>query len=228
MDSNRHNYIRRTPWVGSLLLAGFVIGVSVVPLAGSTAGIQAAQTQTQKKPEAKQPTQKKATPAAKATRPATTRAKPMAQTKLAPAARPVKKAPAPVATPAIQAPTSKWGPVEAGRRDPFYTPPPARPGSPEGAGVEGPLPPGKRGLIISQLALQGIVRMETNRTMIAVVANPENRAYFLRENDELYNGNVSKITADSVYFTERYRDADGRTSTREVVKRLTPSSGVNR
>jgi Tfp pilus assembly protein PilP len=82
-------------------------------------------------------------------------------------------------------------------------------------------------LIISQLTLEGIVRMETNNTMIAVVANPANRAYFLRQNDEVYNGAVTKITSDSVTFTEKYRDAEGRESTREVVKRLAPTPGVN-
>jgi hypothetical protein len=136
----------------------------------------------------------------------------------------MKKAPAKAATPA---PAKKQAATaETARRDPFYIPPLPKPGV-EGEIIQGPLPPGKRGLIISQLTLEGIVRMETNNTMIAVVANPANRAYFLRQNDEVYNGAVTKITSDSVTFTEKYRDAEGRESTREVVKRLAPTPGVN-
>lgn len=124
----------------------------------------------------------------------------------------------------------KWGPVEAGRRDPFYIPPPPKAG-PGGEGAPegmGPLPPGKRGLVISALRVEGIVRQETSNTMIAVVATSANRAYFLRQNDEVYNGVVSKITPDSVYFSENYRDVNGRMSTRQVVKRLGSGSGENR
>jgi hypothetical protein len=38
--------------------------------------------------------------------------------------------------------------------------------------------------------------------MIAVVTNYTKRAYFLRENDTVYNGIVSRITPDAVYFKE--------------------------
>lgn len=121
------------------------------------------------------------------------------------------------------------GPGESGRRDPFYVPPPPKPGAgPGGEGESGVLPPGKRGLVVAQLTLAGIVRQETSNTMIAVVANPANRAYFLREKDEVYNGVVSKITPDSVQFTETYRDVNGQMSTREIVKRLGSSPGENR
>ncbi len=125
--------------------------------------------------------------------------------------------------------TAKKAPAagETARRDPFYIPPAVKPGA-EGEIIVGPLPPGKRGLVPSQLKLEGIVRMEAANSMIAVVANAANRAYFLRENDEVYNGVVTKITLDSVLFTEKYRDAEGRESTREVVKRLAPAPGVNR
>jgi dUTPase len=92
----------------------------------------------------------------------------------------------------------------------------------------GPLPPGKRGLLVSQLRLEGVVRQSGDKPMIAVVTNRTNRAYFLRENDEVYNGVVSKITPDSIYFTEKVRTADGQTGTREVVKRLGSGPGENR
>jgi type II secretory pathway component PulC len=92
----------------------------------------------------------------------------------------------------------------------------------------GPLPPGKRGLVIAQLRVEGIVRQETSNKMIAVVVTSTDRAYFLHENDEVYNGVVSKITPDSVYFSENFRDVNGRMATRQVVKRLGSGPGENR
>ncbi len=107
-----------------------------------------------------------------------------------------------------------------GRRDPFKLPPPPGPGGPEEEGITGPLPPGKRGLVIGRLRLEGIVRLDTTNEMIAVVDTRANRAYFLREGDAVFNGVVSKITPDSVYFQENVLDQQGRVRTREVVKRL--------
>ncbi len=115
------------------------------------------------------------------------------------------------------------------KRDPFKPPAPPNPlgapGAPEGMG---PLPPGVRGLVINQLQLEGIVRQDLSNTMIAVVINYTKRAYFLRENDAVFNGVVGKITPDAVYFKENYVDTNGRVSSREVVKRMTPVPGEGR
>jgi hypothetical protein len=124
---------------------------------------------------------------------------------------------------------AKSAPAEGGRRDPFLIPK-----EPKGADLaeqmegSGPLPPGKRGLLISQLRLEGVVRQSGDKPMIAVVANTTNRAYFLRENDEVYNGIVSKITPDSIYFTENVRTPGGQVGSREVIKRLGSGPGENR
>jgi hypothetical protein len=114
----------------------------------------------------------------------------------------------------------------ANRRDPFRVPPPSLPVS--AATMSGPLPAGPKGLIISQLILEGIVRMDATGQMIAVVTNSTRRAYFLRENDELYNGVVSKITPEAVYFKAKDLDENGRVTTAEVVKRLGPPPGEGR
>ena len=114
-------------------------------------------------------------------------------------------------------------------RDPFKLPPTLVEVAPGTAGemtITGPMPPGSRGLIISQLKLEGIVRVgQNNPKLIAVLANSANRAYFLHENDALYNGVITKITPDSVYFREEIRDGDGKMSSHEVVKKLGPQSG---
>ncbi|MBI1940044.1 MAG: hypothetical protein HYS33_00895 [Acidobacteria bacterium] len=116
-----------------------------------------------------------------------------------------------------------------GRRDPFKLPPPPGKGGPQdGDGITGPLPPGKRGLVIGRLRLEGIVRLDTTNEMIAVVDTNANRAYFLRENDAVFNGVVTKITPDSVYFRENVLDQQGRVQTREVVKRLSQRPGEGR
>jgi hypothetical protein len=103
----------------------------------------------------------------------------------------------------------------APRRDPF------RPLIQERKPDELPirLPAGKPGLVIGQLTIQGIVRNIDGKWM-AVVDNKTKRSYFLYERDELYNGVVTGITADTVTFEERSIDAAGRTRTREVVKRI--------
>jgi hypothetical protein len=107
----------------------------------------------------------------------------------------------------------------AEKRDPFKVPPPPPPGG-GGDGLEGPLPPGSRGLVIGRMILKGIVREDASNTMIAVVTNRSNLAYFLRVHDQVYNGVVTRITADSIHFAEDRLDTGGRVETLEVVLKL--------
>jgi hypothetical protein len=60
--------------------------------------------------------------------------------------------------------------------------------------------------------------------MMAVVANSTKKTYFLRENDQVFNGSVEKITSDSIIFREYVKDPLGRETAREVVKKLVPTS----
>lgn len=85
------------------------------------------------------------------------------------------------------------------------------------------LPPGKAGLQVSSLRLDGIVKSPNG--MIAVVTNPQSRTYFLREGDQLYDGKVDKIALDSVSFNEVGKDAFGKPVERQVNKRIYPSAG---
>jgi Tfp pilus assembly protein PilP len=85
------------------------------------------------------------------------------------------------------------------------------------------LPPGIRGLQVSTVRLDGVVRGPNG--MIAVVSNPQSRTYFLREGDELYDGKVEKIAMDGVSFHETGKDAFGKPVEREVSKRLYASAG---
>ena len=102
--------------------------------------------------------------------------------------------------------------TQNGRRDPFLSPVVAHTG---GSGCS----TGKKCLEIGDINLRGIVHSETG--FIAVVSNGLNKAYFLRENDPVFNGYVVKITDDSIVFQETLQDRLGKTFTREVVKKIT-------
>jgi Tfp pilus assembly protein PilP len=99
-----------------------------------------------------------------------------------------------------------------GRRDPFISPVVNR--SMLGSGCS----TGKRCLAIDQIILQGVVKSETG--MIAVVVNALNKAYFLHENDPVFNGYVVKITGDSIIFKETVQDKLGKPFEREVTKKI--------
>ena len=85
------------------------------------------------------------------------------------------------------------------------------------------LPPGKAGLVVGTLRVDGIVGGAHG--MIAIVSNPQQRVYFLREGDKLYDGSVQHITLEAVSFQEVGKDAFGKPLERQVTKRLYPSPG---
>lgn len=101
---------------------------------------------------------------------------------------------------------------QAGRRDPFISPVITM--SAVGSGCSS----GKRCLAIDQIALRGIVKSDNG--MIAVVVNAAAKAYFLRENDPVFNGYVVKITGDSIVFKESFRDRLGKSLTRDITKTI--------
>ena len=169
--------------------------------------------------DAGKPAQQAATPASPAaTKPATQVAKPAGK----PARKRAAKKPAVQAvekpsTPGA-APAAAESEVKQARRDPFESllgrqlnKAPAN------------LPPGKLGLQVSTLKLDGIVRAPNG--MIAVVSNPQARTYFLREGDRLYDGSVEKISMDGVSFHEEGKDAFGKPVERQVNKRIYSSPG---
>jgi Tfp pilus assembly protein PilP len=104
-----------------------------------------------------------------------------------------------------------------GRRDPFVSPIRTVGSFGPGPGCTG----GKRCLSIPELVLRGTVK-DISGKMMAVVANSAHSTYTLRENDQVFNGSVEKITTDSIVFREFVRDALGHESAREVVKKLGP------
>ena len=104
----------------------------------------------------------------------------------------------------------KW--AMSGKRDPFFSPV-VQEASGSGCST------GKKCLEIGQINVRGVVKSENG--FIAVVTNSLNKAYFLRENDPVFNGYVVRITGDAVVFQETVQDKLGKPLTREVTKRIT-------
>jgi Tfp pilus assembly protein PilP len=189
-------------------LMTLLVGITLVAAPGMRAQTAPAST------TAKKPT---ATSAAKpASKPAS---KPAATTSTKPAAKTHAKSPAPGART-----VSEKKPVESeqkiARRDPFES----LVGRKQAQdALAKNLPPGKAGLQVSTLRLDGVVK--STNGMIAVVANPQQRTYFLREGDQLYDGKVEKISMEGVTFHEEGKDAFGKPVERQVNKRLYSSAG---
>jgi hypothetical protein len=144
--------------------------------------------------------------------------KPPAKAKSAKVAKTHKPAVAAPANQEAAKPAPEKSEPLVSRRDPFeplvYV---AQPGSAEH------LPPGKAGLVIATVRVDGAVKSPNG--MIAVVSNPQERVYFVREGDRLYDGNVEKISLDGVTFKENSKDAFGKPVERLVTKRIYPSAG---
>lgn len=102
--------------------------------------------------------------------------------------------------------------VITGKRDPFLSPVVNR--SMLGSGCN----TGKKCLAIDQISLRGVVKSDAG--MIAVVVNALDKAYFLHENDPVFNGYVVKITGDSIVFKETVQDRLGKPIVREVTKKI--------
>jgi hypothetical protein len=105
------------------------------------------------------------------------------------------------------------------RRDPFL---PLINDRKEGGGPDH-LPPGKAGLVITTVRVDGTVRSEEG--MIAVLSNADQRTYFVHEGDRLYDGAVEKIGLDGVTFRQNSKDAFGKPVERVVTKRIYASAG---
>jgi Tfp pilus assembly protein PilP len=121
---------------------------------------------------------------------------------------------------AVNPDAPKEGEDKSARRDPFESLVMRQQAAKNAAAV---LPPGKAGLQVSTLRLDGIVKAPNG--MIAVVTNPQARTYFLREGDQLYDGRVEKIAMDGVSFHEIGKDAFGKPVERQVNKRIYSSAG---
>jgi Tfp pilus assembly protein PilP len=152
--------------------------------------------------------------------PAPAAAHPAAKPAVKPTAKPSsKKRAKPVSEKSSAAPAEGQAP-KTGRRDPFESLVGRQKAQADAAKN---LPPGKGGLQVGTLRVDGIVHAPNG--MIAVVSNPQQRTYFLREGDQLYDGRVDKIAMDGISFHESGKDAFGKPVERTVNKRIYSNAG---
>jgi len=215
------------------------VAAKVVPAAPTPPQAAAKTAQPTVKPATVKPVQAAAKPAPPAAKPVVVPAKtqpaPKAPVVVKQAAAPKASAPAPKVSPMAPKVAAKPAPAApakaakdegepktekqedkkysmTGKRDPFVSPVVNRT---MGSGCS----TGKKCLDIEQIALHGVVKSDNG--MIAVVTNGLNKAYFLRENDPVFNGYVVKITGDSIVFKQNFQDRLGKPFTKDVVKRIT-------
>jgi len=100
--------------------------------------------------------------------------------------------------------------VHQGKRDPFVSPIQERKLAVCTVG-------GKRCLFVGDINLIGIV--ESSNGVVAVVAYGRH-TYFLRENDPLADGEVERITSDTITLRQRTSDLMGKPVVREVTRRI--------
>jgi len=145
-----------------------------------------------------------------------------AVTSTAPAASPASPTGAlPPSALAISAVNSKGTTPNATerRRDPFR---PLVRSKDEGA-VPFVGPPGKAGLTVNTLQVQGTMRDPDGMT--AIVANPQGHVYFLHPGDQIYDAVVQSIGPGGVVFQQHTQDAFGHPVMHIVTRLLGPASG---
>lgn len=102
-----------------------------------------------------------------------------------------------------------------GRRDPFVSlalgvnvlPPDVR-------------PPGLAGMLIQEVSLRGIVK--TQDGYIAMIQGTDNKSYFARQGERLYDGNIQSIDDGKVVFRQEINDPLRIEKFQQVEKNLHP------
>lgn len=85
----------------------------------------------------------------------------------------------------------------------------------------GPRPEGVPGLLIDEITVSGIFRTRLGWTA-QVQATNQDKAFLIKEGDQLYDGDVVSIGKDEVVFKQVVQDPTALKPFREVVKTLNP------
>jgi hypothetical protein len=106
-----------------------------------------------------------------------------------------------------------------GRRDPFVNPVP-KPITPLTV-APALRPPGLKGVLVSEATVTAIVisRQAPELTRVAITS-PGNKTYFAHKGDALFDGHIKDIQKDAVVFELASTTQDGKTTTREVVRKI--------
>ena len=139
------------------------------------------------------------------------------------ASQPIEKGKATSGTPAPAAPAAAGAAPYSydpqGRRDPFVSLV-ARGSDPGSAASR---PSGLPGLLISEVAVKGIVRDRSG--LIAMVQGTGTKTFIVRPGEKLMDGSVKAITNDSVVFSQDVNDPLSMVKQKEVRKTVRPADG---
>ena len=105
----------------------------------------------------------------------------------------------------------------AGRRDPFKSLLAAS----EAEELRGPRPEGIPGLLIDEITISGIFRTDAGYVAQVQSAASE-KSFLLKQGDQLYDGDVVRITDNEIVFKQIVQDPTALKPFREVVKTLNP------
>ena len=107
----------------------------------------------------------------------------------------------------------------SGRRDPFLSLM-----TPRIIDIE--RPPGVTGMLVAEIDLAGVVR-DAQRGDVAMVIGSDNKGYFLRVGDEVFDGTVFAVDPrkGTISFRQQVDDPRLIKPYRDVVKRLVPLEG---
>lgn len=82
-------------------------------------------------------------------------------------------------------------------------------------------PEGVAGLLIDELQIQGIFLLDSG-PVAQVISSASETSYLVRQGDQLWDGDVLRITLDEIVFKQTVNDPTALKPFREVVKKLTP------
>jgi len=101
-----------------------------------------------------------------------------------------------------------------GRRDPFLS-------LVQGVALEkGARPKGLPGMMIQEVSLRGVVK--TSSGFIAMIQGTDNKSYFARVGERLYDGSIETIVQDKVIFRQEINDPLRVEKFQKVEKSLHP------
>jgi Tfp pilus assembly protein PilP len=107
-----------------------------------------------------------------------------------------------------------------GRRDPFISLV-RRSSEGLGASVARVRPTGVGGVSVEELAMRGVIKGRNGWS--AMIRGADNRTYTVKPGDELYDGTVTTVTADSIVMLQIVNDPLTGAKKREVRKLLRPA-----
>ncbi|MEA2240263.1 MAG: hypothetical protein QOC81_4987 [Thermoanaerobaculia bacterium] len=104
-----------------------------------------------------------------------------------------------------------------GRRDPFQSLIGPAPKLQTGARPQGP-----PGFLIDEVKIQGVVKTRT-QGLVAMINGPDNKSYLVKIGDKVLDGEIIRITPNSIVFRQEVNDPTRIERFREVVKEIVSS-----